>query len=449
MRQFFLLLVFTVITGLLYSQDISVKSFRQLPNDMDARVTYPKPDQNGDKCAIIKIVTSETGFFCDGDMLGIIAFEKKIGEYWLYVPHDAKRLTIKHDKFGLLRDYEYTLPILEATVYELILGTPQAIIEPKDIINQLLTIKAEPKGAKIYINDNLESTDSLRKLMIPGNYKYRVTALFYHTDSGKVYVTPDRGENITISLKPNHGFANLTSLPKAKAIVYIDGAPTILTTPCTTGKLLSGEHSFTLVKQWFRPMTKNVTIQDGVTEEVTFEMQSNRLFVKDFYRTHLIDMNIGYYNTTFSNYFFKNNISNGNIKRGLGYAASLNFNLFPLFFDLTYFSTGFTVNNIEAFNPNSTITHRGGEFSANVIPLTLGINVYPYLGAGYQYSQLYSKSLTIEGTASSNASLPFAKAGVKVRLTRFVVFGEYKYGFDINGSGYASGQIYTGVGFIL
>jgi len=52
-------------------------SFRQLPNDLDARVTYPKIDQNGDKCAIIKVVTPDPDFTWEGDMLAIIAVEKK------------------------------------------------------------------------------------------------------------------------------------------------------------------------------------------------------------------------------------------------------------------------------------------------------------------------------------------------------------------------------------
>ncbi|MCF0168449.1 MAG: PEGA domain-containing protein, partial [Bacteroidales bacterium] len=43
---------------------LSVASFTQL-NDLDASVNEPKTDQNGEKCAIIKVVTTETGFTFD------------------------------------------------------------------------------------------------------------------------------------------------------------------------------------------------------------------------------------------------------------------------------------------------------------------------------------------------------------------------------------------------
>jgi hypothetical protein len=178
-------------------------------------------------------------------------------------------------------------------------------------------------------------------------------------------------------------------------------------------------------------------------------MQSNRNYVKEFYKDHLLSLSAGYNSTTFSNAFFKENLSNGNIKKGLGYAATASVTLFPIFFDLTYFSSGFTVTNIEPFKEDSPISHRGVELSADVIPFVMGVNVYPYFGAGYQYSQLYTSSLTIEGTASGNTSSPIVKAGVKIRIRKFVLFGEYKNGFDINSSGYASWQIYSGVGFIF
>ena len=44
------------------SAEISVKSFRKLDNDMTARIDAPKKDQNGDVCAVIKVVTTQTGF---------------------------------------------------------------------------------------------------------------------------------------------------------------------------------------------------------------------------------------------------------------------------------------------------------------------------------------------------------------------------------------------------
>ena len=43
------------------AQQINVQSFRFLENDLDARVNHPIRDQNGELCAIIKVVTTRTG----------------------------------------------------------------------------------------------------------------------------------------------------------------------------------------------------------------------------------------------------------------------------------------------------------------------------------------------------------------------------------------------------
>lgn len=118
----FIILLPIVLTG----QEMSVDSFNSMMGDMTARVTHPVEDQNGDKCALIKMVTSETGFVFDGDMNGISDIEYKTGEYWIYVPYGSKSITIKHEEFGMVRNYRYPIPIKEATVYELVLFTPKS-----------------------------------------------------------------------------------------------------------------------------------------------------------------------------------------------------------------------------------------------------------------------------------------------------------------------------------
>ncbi|MEI7831549.1 MAG: hypothetical protein WCI31_17350 [Prolixibacteraceae bacterium] len=124
--------------------------------DLDARVNSPLKDQNGDICALIKIVTSETGFSWDGDQLGIVKAETKTGEYWLYVPFGSKRLTIKHPKYGLLRDYLYPEPVEKACVYELVVSTCEKI---HDQVIVSLTSNVIPEDAEIYFNNNLLKTN--------------------------------------------------------------------------------------------------------------------------------------------------------------------------------------------------------------------------------------------------------------------------------------------------
>ena len=137
------ILLLTAILSLVFSanaQQISVKSFRALPNDMDARQNFPEKDQNGDVCAIIKVVTTEKGFTFDIGTLGITKTEQKASEIWVYLPHGAKRISIFHENLGQLRDYFFPEVILEGVSYELALTTDKVLttIVAAEIISQWL-----------------------------------------------------------------------------------------------------------------------------------------------------------------------------------------------------------------------------------------------------------------------------------------------------------------------
>ena len=88
-----LLLLFTIllficpaIPVLAQQGKINVASFQRMESDITARVTAPKRDQNGEVCALIRIVTNVKDLMFEPDALGITARENKTGEIWLYVP---------------------------------------------------------------------------------------------------------------------------------------------------------------------------------------------------------------------------------------------------------------------------------------------------------------------------------------------------------------------------
>src|SRR6056297_1781682 len=152
--------IFLIVSLFTYSQNISVKSFKVLPNDQTARVHEPIIDQNGEKCALIKVVTTQKGFVWEGGTLGITKVEKKTGEYWVYVPRGSKKITIKQDQLGILRDYHYPEAIKEATTYEMVLTTKQVktVLEEREIPSQWLVINSEPEGTNVFIDDKLAGT---------------------------------------------------------------------------------------------------------------------------------------------------------------------------------------------------------------------------------------------------------------------------------------------------
>ena len=79
------------------AQNISVSSFRLLETDLTANTHGTiEHDQNGEVAALIKVVTTQTGFVFDGGALGIVKTVQKPAEIWVYVPRGSKKITIKH-----------------------------------------------------------------------------------------------------------------------------------------------------------------------------------------------------------------------------------------------------------------------------------------------------------------------------------------------------------------
>lgn len=104
------------------AQDFAVKQFRQLPNDVSAFID-PVRDLNDEPCALIKVAAPEE--FAFSSPLGIVVRRDEVGEIWLYMPRGSKMLTIKHPRWGVLRDYRFPQPLESHVTYELTLDLPR------------------------------------------------------------------------------------------------------------------------------------------------------------------------------------------------------------------------------------------------------------------------------------------------------------------------------------
>lgn len=267
------LLIFSCFNSLF--ADISVKSFRKLESDLDARAHYPLTDQNGDVCAIIKVVTTQTGFLFDGGTMGIVKTVQKPAEIWVYVPWGLKRMTISHPQLGLLRDYMIPVSIEKATVYELVLVSGRVettVVE--EIASQWLVITPEPSAALVYINDEFVKTGEYMAKLKPGSYTYRVELPLYHTEAGKLEVGMEK-KTLNVKLKPAFGQIRVNSQPESGAQVFVDGKLLGSTTPLTSEAIASGEHTVQVVKEMYQPAVQKVTVSDGQTTPVTVQLRPN------------------------------------------------------------------------------------------------------------------------------------------------------------------------------
>ena len=276
MRTLFLAILL-LLSGWVEAQQLSVKSFRKLENDLSARGSEGRTDQNGDRCAIIKIVTTETGFDFDPDALGSMGSIQKKGEIWLYVPYGARRLTIRHAQLGMLRDYAYPERIEKACVYELVLttGRVRTVVE-EEIGGQWLVLTTEPEEAMVYIDEVYEAGESgrVQKFLPLGRHTYRVDYALYHPEAGQVELISGERTELKVRLRPAFGYVEVTSEPESGARVLIDGEE-VGETPYRSDRLKSGEHRIEVLKAMYAPASQMVTVTDGHTLPVRMQLSAN------------------------------------------------------------------------------------------------------------------------------------------------------------------------------
>ena len=262
----------------LFAQSISVKSFRPLPEDLTARVD-PVTNDNGQTCALVKIVTTERGFSFEPDALGMCGSvdESQKGEVWIWVSPGSRRLTIKHDKLGVLRGYEYPVAIESACTYEMVLMTGRitTVVEEQNRSN-FLALTVSPPEAMVKIDGNVKelSNGQLSELLSVGEHSYELFCKLYHPRSGKFIIEPDKTTELNLQLQPNYGFLKVVSEPESGASVFIDGS-NVGTTPYTSECLQSGSYTVQVAKKMYKDDSRQVTVNDNETTKVTLTLAPN------------------------------------------------------------------------------------------------------------------------------------------------------------------------------
>lgn len=270
----FLLLFLNLFTAEAQNK-IQVTSFHRMETDVTARVTAPRKDQNGEICALIRVVTTAKDLMFEADALGIASRENKTGEIWLYVPRGARRISIMHNDYGVLRNYFYPDIIEKAVVYEMELSVGDATQRTvSDANTQLLVMRPEPATADIYIDEEKVPTENglFTATMKKGTHTYRVEAPMYASEAGVIDL--GSGQKVmSVVLKPRFGYLEVLSLHEQDAKVYIDSV-VVGTTPYKSDRMPLRDYRIRLEKDFFFPMDSLVTVSAGETTSLTFKMTS-------------------------------------------------------------------------------------------------------------------------------------------------------------------------------
>lgn len=125
-------------TAAAWAQRYSVESFKVLPNDVSAFIN-PVRDLNDEDCGLIKVIASSD--FAFSTPLGIVKRDDRVGEIWLYLPRGSKKMTLKHPRWGVMRDYVFPVRIESHKTYELRVHEPVEAVVAADVPAVVTTIR--------------------------------------------------------------------------------------------------------------------------------------------------------------------------------------------------------------------------------------------------------------------------------------------------------------------
>lgn len=252
-------LLFVCLTGA-WSQDMAVADFSLDETDLTANLDgTTKYDQNGEKCALIKIFTTATGLTFDVGSLGVVEIIQKPGEIWLYVPHGVRRVTINHPQLGMC-DYTFPTSIVKARTYRmrLVAGQVQTTVH-RAVTSQYVVFKVSPSKGSVEINGQMfDIIDGGASVRLPfGTYDYTVRAPHYNPMSGKVTVNdPQNKHSVSVSLEP--AFASVTMSVDADAEIWINDQK--CGTRTFTGELSYGTYLIECRQQGHRSSVQEITL---------------------------------------------------------------------------------------------------------------------------------------------------------------------------------------------
>lgn len=144
MRRFLLFCILSIVTlGLSAQGTLTIRDFKYQQYDQTANLKGTlKKDNNGRTAALLKIETNLDNLAFDGGSYGIVTTLHKTGQWWVYVPERAQKITIRHPKYNLCEFY-YPSEIKAGRTYTMKLG-----LEGMDV-----TIEASVPGSTIQIDD--------------------------------------------------------------------------------------------------------------------------------------------------------------------------------------------------------------------------------------------------------------------------------------------------------
>lgn len=267
---------------LVHAQTISVTNFYLAENDLTAQGrTTTVEDQNGDKCALIRVQTTQKGFTFDVGSAGVQKIDdSKVGEIWVYVPFGVRHISIRHQELGSLSNYDFPITIQKARTYIMEITSDKVFVNRyDDTRRQKLAIRVSPvqasftlNGMNIPLNEQGETEQELSF----GTYTYKVEASGYYPKEGQVTINDSINKQTLIvdDLMAIQGTLRVSSDPY-HAEIFVDGISKGQASILQTGEPLAlqvGSHLVEAKAEGYHMASQTVEIEENQTAEVALKL---------------------------------------------------------------------------------------------------------------------------------------------------------------------------------
>ena len=133
------ILILFLLQGICAAAQVRISDFKLAIADgtaSDVRTALQDPD--GHLCAVLKLETRQSGWTFDAGLAGIMDTRYETGIIWLYVPTSARKLTVAHKEYGVLRDWSLPVSLEPGRTYTMKLSyeRPRPAPAPKASVPQ-------------------------------------------------------------------------------------------------------------------------------------------------------------------------------------------------------------------------------------------------------------------------------------------------------------------------
>lgn len=284
-RRWEILIAIILFSSFVHAQKISVSRFVLAESDLTAQnKSTLVEDQNGDKCALIRVQTTQKGFSFDVGSAGVQKIDDNHdAEIWVYVPFGVRHISIRHPQLGSLVNYYFPINIEKARTYIMEITSDKVFVNYyDDSRKQKLNIRVMPANASFTLNGmnvKLNSKGEASQELSFGTYTYKVAADRYYPKEGQIVINDSvhAHQLVVNDLKPIMGKISVHTNPY-NAEIMLDGISIPSNTALTPYATQIGHHKLIVKQIGYKTEERDIRVEQDKTTDINVILSQLAIF---------------------------------------------------------------------------------------------------------------------------------------------------------------------------